>query len=141
MPTTGQCYEQAGYDRSLMETSCEHESATQAFGDGGGCLIRALTSEGCILGSAAVLHPKREPSDIAQEAAEELVQDLADGGCADRWCVPLPSPYSPLRGPSIVFEILGVASFGNPLWPAMACLDQSHLPDMYSVLYLPTLVV
>eukprot|EP00884_Botryococcus_braunii_P013331 jgi/Botrbrau1/2199/Bobra.101_2s0030.1 len=76
---------EAGYDNMLMKTRCEHESPSQAFGDGGGCLIRALTSEGCILGSAAVLHPRRPPSDIAEEAAQELVQDLADGGCSDRW--------------------------------------------------------
>ena len=56
-----------------------------AFGSSSGILIVASTTTECRLGASALGSPKRSPSTVGIEAAEQLCSFLADGGCVDEY--------------------------------------------------------
>ena len=61
----------------VTESSC--------VGSGGGVLIVARTSTGCLLAGSALSHPKKSFAQVGEEAAQELIDTWADGGCVDEW--------------------------------------------------------
>ena len=55
------------------------------MGNGAGILLTAVTSAGRILGASVSQERGRQPEEIGQQAAEELVEDLQTEACVDRW--------------------------------------------------------
>jgi RNA 3'-terminal phosphate cyclase (ATP) len=56
-----------------------------AIGSGCGILCVATTYSGCRLAGSALGSPKKKAEEVGQEAAQELIQTLLDGGCVDEW--------------------------------------------------------
>jgi RNA 3'-terminal phosphate cyclase (ATP) len=63
------------------------EVPAAAFGDGTGMLALARTSGGCLQGAAAVGERGKPAQQVGAEAAAQLLEDIAAGGCVDRWWV------------------------------------------------------
>lgn len=68
-----------------LHRSISLESKERAVGNGAGILLTAVTSAGRILGASVSQERGRQPEEIGQQAAEELVEDLQTEACVDRW--------------------------------------------------------
>jgi RNA 3'-terminal phosphate cyclase (ATP) len=68
-----------------IRTEFTEETEESAFGDGVGMLLVATTSEGCVLGAAAIGERGKSSEQLGEAAAQELVEDIYAGGCVDRW--------------------------------------------------------
>jgi len=54
-------------------------------GSGGGVVLWAETSSGCLIGGTAVSSKGTDPADIGRIASEELIRNLEHGGCVDEY--------------------------------------------------------
>ncbi len=68
-----------------ISTEFTEETEQSAFGDGVGMLLIATTSEGCLLGAAAIGERGTSSEQLGKAAAQELIDDIYAGGCVDCW--------------------------------------------------------
>jgi RNA 3'-terminal phosphate cyclase (ATP) len=74
-----------GIDPSIIDIEYLREIPANAIGAGSGILLWAQTVTGCIIGGSAIGQKGVEAEDIGREAAEELIQNLKQGGCVDEY--------------------------------------------------------
>ena len=72
-------------DVSVQTAHYDRSSHPAAAWDGAGILVTASTGGGCVLGAAVPARKGPPAEEIGAEAASQLLEDLAHGGCADRW--------------------------------------------------------
>ncbi len=71
----------------IVEEVAHYTQSTDpsAVGEGTGILIVARTASGALLGGSALGKRGVPAEEVGATAAEELLEDLSSGGCADRW--------------------------------------------------------
>lgn len=69
----------------LISIEVIREDPQDAIGSGSGIVLWAETDSGCILGGSAVGSKGKKPAKVGEEAAEELLRNLAHGGCVDEY--------------------------------------------------------
>lgn len=69
----------------LINIEAVREEPENAIGSGSGIVLWAETDTGCILGGSAVGSKGKKPAKVGEEAAEELLRNLAHGGCVDEY--------------------------------------------------------
>ena len=72
-----------GIPPQTVRIDAVRETQEQAFGSGGGILLFAETSTGCIIGGSSVSTKDKTPEEVGDEAAEELLRNLRHDGCVD----------------------------------------------------------
>ncbi|PVG03083.1 RNA 3'-terminal phosphate cyclase [Serendipita vermifera] len=75
---------QRGIDPSIIDIPYVKELPTEAHGSGSGIVLWAETENGCILGGGAIGKKGADPAEVGKEAAEELFENLNQGGCVDK---------------------------------------------------------
>ena len=61
------------------------ETSDTAFGDGTGIVVVAETSTGCLLGASGIGERGVQAEQIANTAADELIEAIYSGACVDQW--------------------------------------------------------
>jgi RNA 3'-terminal phosphate cyclase (ATP) len=61
------------------------EQDALTIGSGGGVVLWAETSKGCFIAGTAVSSKGKDPADIGDTAAKELIRNLEHGGCVDEY--------------------------------------------------------
>ena len=61
------------------------EPPEKALGDGTGIIIVAETSSGCLLGASGIGERGVPAEQIANTAADELIEAVWSGACVDQW--------------------------------------------------------
>ncbi|PVG03082.1 RNA 3'-terminal phosphate cyclase [Serendipita vermifera] len=74
-----------GVDPFIIDIPYVKELPTEAYGFGSGIVLWAETENGCIIGSSAIGKKGMDPVEVGKEAAEELFQNLKQGGCVDEY--------------------------------------------------------
>ncbi|KIJ69599.1 hypothetical protein HYDPIDRAFT_106227 [Hydnomerulius pinastri MD-312] len=74
-----------GYPLDKIDISSEREHPDRAVGSGGGIILWAETTGGCLVGGSAVSSKGKDPESVGREAAEELIKNLGHGGCVDEY--------------------------------------------------------
>ncbi|KAG8780597.1 hypothetical protein FRC16_003091 [Serendipita sp. 398] len=74
-----------GFDPKIINVEYLRELPSNAFGSGSGIVLWAETETGCILGASAVGKKGMDFDEVGREAAEELAQNLKQGGCVDEY--------------------------------------------------------
>jgi RNA 3'-terminal phosphate cyclase (ATP) len=72
-----------GISPTTIRIDAVRETQEQAFGSGGGILLCAETSNGCVIGGSSVSTKGKAPEEVGDEAAEELLRNLRHDGCVD----------------------------------------------------------
>ncbi|OAX41583.1 RNA 3'-terminal phosphate cyclase [Rhizopogon vinicolor AM-OR11-026] len=72
-----------GIPPTAIRVDAVRETQEQAFGSGGGILLYAETSNGCIIGGSSVSTKGKAPEEVGEEAADELLRNLLHDGCVD----------------------------------------------------------
>lgn len=75
----------AGYEARLFDIDEVQESPEQAVGSASGLFLWAETEGGCILSGSSIGERGKRAEVVGKEAAEELVANLAHGGCVDEY--------------------------------------------------------
>lgn len=75
----------AGYEPGIINIDSMREKDELTIGSGGGVILWAETSGGCLIGGTAVSSKGKDPADIGRTASEELIRNLAHGGCVDEY--------------------------------------------------------
>jgi len=75
----------AGYEPAIIEISSVREKDEVTIGSGGGVVLWAETSGGCLIGGTAVSSKGKDPAQIGGMAAAELIKNLELGGCVDEY--------------------------------------------------------
>ncbi|EGO21677.1 hypothetical protein SERLADRAFT_440921 [Serpula lacrymans var. lacrymans S7.9] len=75
----------SGIPADIIQIDSVREKEGDAFGAGGGIVLWAETEGGCIIGGSAVSTKTKTPEEVGQGAAEELLLNLAHGGCVDEY--------------------------------------------------------
>lgn len=75
----------SGIDSSCINISAVREKKEDVIGSGSGIVIWAETEDGCVLGGSALGRKNKDFAEVGREAAAELVQNLAHGGCVDEY--------------------------------------------------------
>ena len=76
----------AGYDPAIIQIDSIKERDDLTVGSGGGVVLWAETSRGCLIGGTAVSSKGKDPAvDVGAASAEELVRNLEHGGCVDEY--------------------------------------------------------
>ncbi|DBA82643.1 TPA: hypothetical protein ACH3X1_006890 [Trebouxia sp. C0004] len=68
-----------------IECETVAETPDTAFGDGTGIVMVAETSTGCLLGASGIGERGVQAEQIANTAANELIEDIYSGACVDQW--------------------------------------------------------
>ena len=76
---------QAGYDKEIISIDQIHEPFDKAFGNGSGIVLWAETDHGCVLSGGSIGDTGKRADAAGKEAADELVANLAHGGCVDEY--------------------------------------------------------
>jgi len=74
-----------GYSESSITIRSQRESPAVAVASGSGIILWAETENGCVIGGSAMGMKGKDPGDVGREAAEQLVRNLAHGGCVDEY--------------------------------------------------------
>ncbi|KZT66816.1 RNA terminal phosphate cyclase domain 1 [Daedalea quercina L-15889] len=74
-----------GIDPRIVDIETVKEEPHDAVGSGSGIMLWAETDGDCILGGSAIGVKGKKPTMVGEEAAEELVRNLAHGGCVDEY--------------------------------------------------------
>lgn len=69
-----------------IECESVAETSDTAFGDGTGIVMVAETSTGCLLGASGIGERGVQAEQIANTAADELIDAICSGACVDQWC-------------------------------------------------------
>ena len=83
-----------GINPELISIEAVREEQKDAVGSGSGIVLWVETDGGCVLGGSAVGSKGKKPAKVGEEAAEELLRNLAYGGCVDEHmqvCCPQPA--------------------------------------------------
>ncbi|KIJ29887.1 hypothetical protein M422DRAFT_187819 [Sphaerobolus stellatus SS14] len=75
----------SGINKKLIDIEAVKEDESTAIGNGSGIILWAETEEGCIIAGSAIGVRGTNASLIGKEAAEDLVSNLAHGGCVDEY--------------------------------------------------------
>lgn len=75
----------AGISPSLIDITSVREKPSDAVGSGSGIVLWAETEGGCVLGGSALGTKGKDFGRVGEEAAEELMRNLAHGGCVDEY--------------------------------------------------------
>jgi len=75
----------AGYEPGIINIDSMRESDELTVGSGGGVVLWAETSGGCLIGGTAVSSKGTDPANIGKTASEELIRNLEHGGCVDEY--------------------------------------------------------
>lgn len=75
----------AGYEPASIEIDAVRERDDVTVGSGGGVILWAETSGGCLIGGTAVSSKGKPPADVGGMAATELIRNLEHGGCVDEY--------------------------------------------------------
>jgi RNA 3'-terminal phosphate cyclase (ATP) len=75
----------AGYEPGIINIDSMREMDELTVGSGGGVVLWAETSGGCLIGGTAVSSKGTDPADIGKTASEELIRNLEHGGCVDEY--------------------------------------------------------
>lgn len=74
-----------GINPELISIEAVREDPKDAVGSGSGIVLWAETDSECVLGGSAVGVKGKKPAKVGEEAAEELLRNLAHGGCVDEY--------------------------------------------------------
>lgn len=69
----------------VIDIQHNHETPETSFGDGGGIVLVAQTSEGCLLGSTALIERGVSAEAVGAIAAKDLIEALTSGAAVDDW--------------------------------------------------------
>ncbi|KIP01267.1 hypothetical protein PHLGIDRAFT_131317 [Phlebiopsis gigantea 11061_1 CR5-6] len=75
----------AGIDPGIINLTAVREKDTDAVGRGSGIVLWAETENGCRLGGSSTGLREEDLSSLGRTAAEELVRNIAHGGCVDEY--------------------------------------------------------
>jgi len=75
----------AGYEPAIIRIDSTKEKDGLIVGSGGGVVLWAETSGGCLIGGTAVSSKGQAPEDVGSSAAEELIRNLEHEGCVDEY--------------------------------------------------------
>lgn len=74
-----------GLDDRDIDITAVREANENVIGAGAGIVLWATTNGGCVIGGSAVSQKGLEPSEVGEQAAKELLRNLAHGGCVDEY--------------------------------------------------------
>ncbi|TFY68064.1 hypothetical protein EVJ58_g1221 [Rhodofomes roseus] len=74
-----------GIDPDIIHIEAIREESRDAVGSGSGIVLWAETDGGCVLGGSAIGVKGKKPAKVGEEAAHELLRNLAHGGCVDEY--------------------------------------------------------
>jgi len=74
-----------GYEPAIIAIDSVREEEEVTVGSGGGVVLWAETSGGCLIGGTAVSSKGNVPADVGRTAAAELISNLEHGGCVDEY--------------------------------------------------------
>ncbi|KAH9831012.1 RNA 3'-terminal phosphate cyclase [Rhodofomes roseus] len=74
-----------GIDPDIIHIEAIREESHDAVGSGSGIVLWAETDGGCVLGGSAIGVKGKKPAKVGEEAANELLRNLAHGGCVDEY--------------------------------------------------------
>ncbi|KAG8899928.1 hypothetical protein FRB99_006356 [Tulasnella sp. 403] len=77
--------QRAGYDLQMVEIETQTETAKEAVGSGFGLSLWAETEGGCIISGSSIGERAKRAEEVGKEAADELIANLAHGGCTDEY--------------------------------------------------------
>jgi len=75
----------SGYEPAIINIDAVRERDEITMGSGGGVILWAETSGGCLIGGTAVSSKGTKPEDVGVTAAVELIRNLEHGGCVDEY--------------------------------------------------------
>jgi RNA 3'-terminal phosphate cyclase (ATP) len=75
----------AGYDPEIIDLQAIKAKDEDIVGSGGGIVLWAETTTGCLIGGSSVSSKGKDPADIGGTAAAELLRNLEHGGCVDEF--------------------------------------------------------
>lgn len=75
----------AGYDPGIIDFQAVRMKNEEVVGSGGGIILWAETSTGCLIGGSSVSSKGKDPTDVGIAAAAELLRNLEHGGCVDEY--------------------------------------------------------
>ncbi|KAF6251744.1 RNA 3'-terminal phosphate cyclase [Scenedesmus sp. NREL 46B-D3] len=70
---------------AVVDVQAVHEPPDHAFGDGGGIMLVATTSTGCLFGASALAERGVAAEAVGAAAADELLEALQSGAAVDDW--------------------------------------------------------
>lgn len=76
---------QSGIPSTKISITSVRDRDQDVVGAGGGIMLWAETDNGCLIGGSAVSTKEKRPETVGEEAAEELVRNLNNGGCIDEY--------------------------------------------------------
>ncbi|KAG8900220.1 hypothetical protein FRC00_013877 [Tulasnella sp. 408] len=76
---------EAGYGQRMVDIDEEMEPPHAAAGSGSGIILWAETDRGCILSGSAIGERGVKADETGRAAANELIENLAHGGCVDEY--------------------------------------------------------
>ncbi|KAI1790753.1 RNA 3'-terminal phosphate cyclase [Ganoderma leucocontextum] len=76
---------ESGVKENRIKIEALREKPTDAVGSGSGIVLWAETYEGCVIGGSALGRKGVDASKVGEEAARELANNLAHGGCVDEY--------------------------------------------------------
>ena len=76
---------ESGIKQNRIKIEALREKPADAVGSGSGIVLWAETYEGCVIGGSALGRKGMDASKVGQEAARELANNLAHGGCVDEY--------------------------------------------------------
>ncbi|KAH7927727.1 RNA 3'-terminal phosphate cyclase, partial [Leucogyrophana mollusca] len=74
-----------GLSAEMIAIDAFREKPGDACGSGGGIVLWAETENGCILGGTSVSSKGKDPQEVGEEAAAELLANLQHGQCVDEY--------------------------------------------------------
>lgn len=134
----------AGVPYPVVNIQVTHEPPERAFGDGGGIVLVATTSTGCLLGATALAERGVAAEAVGAAAADELLEALHSGAAVDSWLqdqliifMALASGSSSMlcseptlhtrTAIAVVQQLLPQVSFSISKWPVGACGKELYL--------------
>jgi len=75
----------AGVQPDIIDITAVREDRNKATGGGSAITLVAETEGGCVLGGSAIGKKGVEPADMGESAADELLRNVAHGGCVDEY--------------------------------------------------------
>jgi RNA 3'-terminal phosphate cyclase (ATP) len=75
----------AGYEPAIIKIDSAREKDELTVGSGGGVVLWAETSGGCLIGGTAVSSKGQDPAGVGSIAATELIRNLEHRGCVDEY--------------------------------------------------------
>ncbi|KAH8102873.1 RNA 3'-terminal phosphate cyclase [Cristinia sonorae] len=74
-----------GITEDIIEIEAIREEPRDAVGSGSGIVLWAETDEGCRIGGSCIGLKGKDTMDVGEEAAQELIRNLAHGACVDEY--------------------------------------------------------